>query len=476
MAKVITPVLLAGGSGMRLWPLSRKSYPKQFSSIIDDTSLFQQSALRLISSKHVEFQSPITMTTADFRFIVGEQLQGVGIEPGPILIEPEGRNTAPAILAASTYAFNKDPEAILLVSPSDHVVSDVDALHHVINNGLLSISEGKIVTFGITPTRAETGYGYLELSMPTSGNAVALSRFVEKPDVISAQKMLEAGTYLWNSGIFMFRAVDMIEAFERHAPGMLSPVRKAIDDGNLDLDFLRLDPVAWGYCENISIDYGIMEHAENLVVIPFSSTWSDLGNWDAVWHKMGPDKNGVATSANAHAIDCKNTLLRSESDAIEIVGLGLKDIVAVAMSDAVLVAHNDRVQDVKTIIAKLRSKNIAQAEIFPKDYRPWGWFEIIANGKGFKVKRIFLKPGASISLQKHLRRSEHWIIVAGTAQVTVNDDINIVKVDQSVYVPIGATHRIENPTEEIITLIEVQIGSYLGEDDIVRYEDVYARQ
>lgn len=475
MKNIITPVLLAGGSGTRLWPLSRKSYPKQFSNLIVDRSLFQQSALRLTSSNLVEFGPHITMTHADFRFIVGEQLQEVGIDPGPILIEPEGRNTAPAILAASIFAQDRDPGAVLLVAPSDHVIPDVKAFHETLVRGMDAVSSGKIVTFGITPTRAETGYGYLELSGVSNGNAVDVLRFVEKPDAARAQKMLDAGSFLWNAGIFMFRACDMILSFEKHSHGTLSHVKGALAAVKPDLDFLRLDPETWSRCEDVSIDYAIMERADNLVAVPFSAGWSDLGGWDAVLQEMDRDHNGVALSSNAHAIDCENSLLRSESGALELVGLGLKDIIVVAMPDAVLVVHKDRAQDVKKVITKLKLQNVKQAETFPKDHRPWGWFETLSIRGRFQVKRIFVKPGAALSLQSHNHRSEHWIVVEGTAKVTVDSDVKLITEGQSIYIPLGAIHRMENPGKVPMVLIEVQTGTYLGEDDIIRYEDLYSR-
>lgn len=475
MNSMITPVILAGGSGTRLWPLSRKTYPKQFSSLIGETSLFQQSALRLLSSKLVEFAPHITITNTSFRFIVGEQLQAAGINPGPILIEPEGRNTAPAILAASLFAHNRDADAIMLVVPSDHVIPDVEAFHATLSGGLDAVSKGMIVTFGITPTRPEAGYGYLELSDNCADVAIDVVRFIEKPDVMRAQEMMDAGNFLWNSGIFMFRASDMIKAFELYAPKLIEPVTDALGAIKPDLDFLRLDPVAWSRCENVSIDYAIMEHANNLVAVPFSSGWSDLGGWDAVLNELECDENGVFTSCNAHAIECANTLLRTESGSLEIVGLGLKDIIAVAMPDAVLVAHKDRAQDVKLVVSKLKSLNVSQAETFPKDHRPWGWFETLAINDYFQVKRIFVKPGAALSLQSHEYRSEHWVVVEGTAKVTVDDQIKLLTEGQSIYVPLGAVHRLENLGKVPMVLIEVQTGTYLGEDDIIRYKDKYLR-
>ncbi|MDC1249403.1 mannose-1-phosphate guanylyltransferase/mannose-6-phosphate isomerase [Planktomarina sp.] len=473
--KKITPVLLAGGSGTRLWPLSRKSYPKQFSNLIGDTSLFQQSALRLTTSVKVEFTEHITLTNSDYRFIVGEQLQSVGIDPGPILIEPEGKNTGPAILAASLYAESNDSDAILLVAPSDHVIKEVNAFHDAIQVAIQAVESGKIVTFGINPTRPETGYGYLELSEVNNCAMVEVKGFIEKPVIAQAQAMIEAGNYLWNAGIFMFRAKDMVNAFKIFSPDLFTQVRQALDDGEPDLGFFRLNPKDWAQCENISIDYAIMERANNLVVVPFSAGWSDLGDWDAVWREMWPDENGLVESKNAHAFNCQNTLLRSENGSQEIVGLGLKDIVAIAMPDAVLVADKSQVQNLKYVISELKSKNVSQAETFPIDYRPWGWFESLTIRDRFQVKQITVMPDAALSLQSHHHRSEHWIVVEGTAKVNIDDDVKLLSEGQSVYIPLGAHHRLQNPGKVPMVLIEVQTGTYLGEDDIIRYEDLYSR-
>lgn len=476
----ITPVILCGGSGTRLWPLSRKSYPKQFVPLIGEETLFQASARRLSGgSGALSFRAPLILTNSDFRFIVTEQLQAAGIDPGAVLIEPEGRNTAPAILTAALYAMADDPEAILLVAPSDHVVPDAEAFHKAILAGLEAVKQNDLVTFGITPTHAETAYGYLELSTGAGQGAgmspVKLSRFVEKPDAERAAQMLEAGNFLWNAGIFLFRAADIIAAFEQHAPALIGPVSQALIQARPDLGFLRLAPAPWAEAEDISVDYAVMERADNLSVVPFSAGWSDLGGWDAVWRESGPDADGVATSGAATAIECENTLLRADGERLEVVGIGLENIMAIAMNDAVLVADMSRAQDVKQAVTALKRKGASQATEFPREHRPWGWFESLAVGGRFQVKRILVHPGGALSLQSHFHRSEHWVVVEGTARVTVDDEVRLVSENESIYIPLGTRHRLENPGRLPMVLIEVQTGSYVGEDDIIRYEDVYAR-
>lgn len=473
MTQMIYPVLLAGGAGTRLWPLSRKSYPKQFSALLGEQSLFQASARRMTGAR---FAKPTVVTSSDFRFIVTEQLAAEAIDPGAILIEPAGRNTAPAVLAAALHLAKEAPEALMLVAPSDHVIPDTAAFHQAVNTAAHAAGQGQIVTFGITPDRAETGYGYLELAGPALPDAaVGLKRFVEKPDQTTAEQMLADGSYLWNAGIFLFSVTTILNAFETHAPHLMQDVAAAVDQAESDLGFLRLAPEPWAAADDISIDYAVMEKSDDLVVVPFAAGWSDLGGWDAVWREAGPDERGVALHGAATAIDCDNTLLRSETDGQVVVGLGLKDLVVVGMPDAVLVADKSCAQDVKRVVTTLKAQNALQAETFPRDHRPWGWFESLVIGERFQVKRIVVHPGAALSLQSHHHRAEHWIVVEGTARVTIDEDIRLVSENQSVYIPLGAVHRMENPGKLPMVLIEVQTGSYLGEDDIIRYEDVYAR-
>ena len=470
----ITPVLLCGGSGTRLWPLSRKRYPKQFVKLTGAFNLFQQTAQRFAQGH----EPPLIVSAADFRFIVTEQLAEAGIDPGAILIEPEPRNTGPAVLAAALHLYAKDADAVILVAPSDHVVADPDGLHDAIARAHGAVSDGHLVTFGVVPSAPETGYGYLELppGVELGKGAVDLVRFVEKPDEGTATDMLAAGNFLWNSGIFMFRADAIIAAFQTHAPHMYAAVERAHKAGQNDLGFLRLDSDAWAQAPAISIDYAVMERAAGLSVVALDCGWGDLGSWSAIW-ALGPrDADGVAIAGPASAIDCTNSLLRSESPDVQLVGIGLQNIVAIAMKDAVLVADMSRVEDVKLIVDRLKAAGAEQAESFAVDHRPWGWFERIAIGERFQVKRIVVHPGAALSLQSHQRRAEHWTVVQGTAQVTIGDVEKRLGENQSVYVSVGKKHRLENRSTDPLILIEVQTGAYLGEDDIERFDDVYARK
>ena len=469
------PVILCGGSGTRLWPLSRKSFPKQFVRLVGDETLYQASAKRLTGAvAGASFQAPVIMTNSDFRFVVVEQLQEIGIDPGAVMIEPQSRNTAPAVLAAALHISAQDADAMMLVAPSDHVMNDVASFHAAIGEGVQAAAAGQMVTFGIQPTHPETGFGYLKLgSLPDgSGAAVASDAFVEKPDLETAKDMVADGGYLWNGGIFLFRVKDIIEAFLKYAGEFSKHVGASVADAAADLGFLRLAEGPWAQAEDISIDYAVMEKANNLSVVPYAGSWSDLGSWSAVHDLMGED---VVTSGNVTAIDCKNALLRSEHEDLELVGLGVENLIAIAMQDAVLVADMSKGQSVKDAVNALKAKGAKQAEMLPVDFRPWGHFETLALADRFQVKRIVVKPGAALSLQSHHHRSEHWIVVQGTARVTIDDSVKLVSENESVYIPLGAVHRMENPGKVDMVLIEVQTGSYLGEDDIIRYEDVYAR-
>lgn len=469
---MITPILLCGGSGTRLWPLSRQSFPKQFADILGGESLFQASARRFTGPG---FTDPVIVTAEAFRFIVTEQLDDCGVAPTGILIEPDGRNTAPAAIAAALHVAATDPRALILLVPSDHAVSDPAAFRAAVAQGRSAAAAGQIVTFGIMPSRAETGFGWLEAGEQTGPGVHRLARFVEKPDATRAATLFADPRYMWNAGVFLATAETLIAAFREHAGDMLRAAEAALAAAVTDLGFTRIDPAAWAAMPEDSIDFAVMEKATNLSVVRFEGHWSDLGSWESVWQESPRDPAGNALSDRSTIFDCENTLLRSESDEIELVGIGLKNVVAVAMRDAVIVADMSNAQNVKRAVATLKARGAKQAVQFPIDHRPWGWFETLVLADRFHVKRIHVHPGAALSLQSHVHRSEHWIVVVGTARITVGDKIQLVTENQSVYVPLGAVHRLENPGKVPMVLIEVQTGSYLGEDDIIRYEDAYAR-
>ena len=473
---IIHPVILCGGSGTRLWPVSRQSYPKQFSRLIGEESLFQATARRLSGKTCAP---PVIVTSADFRFIVRDQLAAVGVTPAAIIIEPEPRNTGPAVLAATLWLAKRDPGAVLLVAPSDHLMPDPGSFRDALQLTLPRARQSALVTFGITPERPETAYGYLELAAPLDARQqdapVPLCRFVEKPEPAEAEAMARSGRHLWNAGIFLFRADVMVQAFAALAPDILNPVTRAVASAMPDLSFLRLDPPSWSAAPSISIDYAIMEKAPELWVMPYAGGWSDLGGWSAIWRESPRDGNGVASQGHVTALGCSDCLLRAEEEGTVLVGIGLEDIVAVAMADAVLIARKSDTQRVREAVDVLKARQARQATAFRRDHRPWGWFESLAMGKRFLVKRIVVHPGAALSLQSHHQRAEHWIVVEGTARVTIGDKVQLVSENQSVYIPLGEKHRLENPGRFPMVLIEVQTGAYLGEDDITRYEDIYAR-
>jgi len=476
MHPLIHPVLLCGGSGTRLWPLSRKSYPKQFVKFLGEESLFQLSARRLSGAGYA---NPTVVTNSDYRFMCVEQLASMEILPQNILIEPSARNTAAAICAAAICLDSQFGDSMMLVAPSDHVIPDFARFRDTIELAISQADKDHIVTFGILPKSAETGYGWLELTTKLSEDFATLLQplksFVEKPDSEYAETLLKGGMHLWNAGIFLFSSQTILGAFAEHAPEILANVRKAFERAETDLAFLRLAAEPWSCIENISIDYAVMERAQNLHVIPYEGSWSDLGDWNAVLSESEADGNGVVEIGCSTAFNCHDTLLYSSNEAQELVAIGLRDIIAVAMQDAVLVAHRDSAQNIKDVVSELKLKGVTQAETLLRDYRPWGWYESIALGPTFQVKRIVVNSGAALSLQSHNHRSEHWVVVEGIAKVTIGDDVKIVRENQSAYIPMQEIHRLENPGDEPLTLIEIQTGSYFGEDDIIRYEDVYAR-
>jgi mannose-1-phosphate guanylyltransferase/mannose-1-phosphate guanylyltransferase/mannose-6-phosphate isomerase len=470
---VIHPVILCGGSGTRLWPASRKAYPKQFAPLLGRESLFQMTLRRLSGPR---FAAPLVLTGDAFRFLVLDQAAATGLSDLRVVVEPEPRDTAAAVLAAALTLLEDDPDALMLVAPSDHVIADEAAFLDAVDTAARAAGDGALVTFGVAPDRPETGYGYLELPAPPEGPAALRIRsFREKPDLATAEGFLREGRYLWNAGLFLFRAADAVAAFEAHAPDLLEPCRAAIAEGAADLGFFRLGAAAWSRARAISFDYAVMEKAGHVLAVPLAGGWSDLGSWEALWQAAGPDAQGVATSGPVTAIDCRDSYLRSEAPGLRLVGLGLDGTVAVAMPDAVLVAAKDRAQDLKAVVAALRAGAVPQADDYPRFHRPWGWYETLCLGGRFQVKRIMVKPGGVLSLQSHMHRSEHWIVVEGTAEVTIGDDTRLVTENQGVYIPLGARHRMANRGKLPMFLIEVQTGSYLAEDDIIRYDDIYNR-
>ncbi|MEM8577211.1 MAG: mannose-1-phosphate guanylyltransferase/mannose-6-phosphate isomerase [Pseudomonadota bacterium] len=466
---MILPILLAGGSGTRLWPVSRKSYPKQFTPILGERSLFEQTLVRLSAP---DFSAPTILTAAEFRFIVAEQMGGA---PGRIVIEPCARGTAPAVLTAALM-HEDTPDALLLICPSDHVVGDDAAFLSAVRAAALDAQDGAIVTFGVTPTRAETGYGYLETApVPPGQRVLPVTRFVEKPGQAAAEAMCTDPRYLWNAGIFLMSVATTLRAFEEHAPHLIGPCRAAVTLAQRDLDFTRLDPDAFARAEDIAVDVAIMEKHADMRAVPTEAGWSDMGSWASVWGAGDQDGDGNVLTGAATAIDCTGTLLRSEDPGVEVVGVGLDGIAAIATRDAVLITDMRDTERMREVVARLRAKDAPQADGFQRCHRPWGYYETLSLGPRFQVKRICVHPGAKLSLQSHVHRAEHWVVVEGSANVTVDGDVTLLTENQSAYIPLGAVHRLENPGKVPLHLIEVQSGVYLGEDDIVRLEDDYAR-
>lgn len=467
---LITPVILCGGPGKRLWPLSRKSMPKQFASMVGQDSMLQATVRRLEDSG---CGAPILMTAQDYRFIVAEQMEAIGVRGHQIVIEPAPRNTGPAIAAAIEVI--GDDDALVLVAPSDHHFSDTMALTSAIATAAERARAGEIVTFGIRPDRPETGYGYIEIlaNAGAIGSAVPFSRFIEKPDLDRAEALVAGGRHVWNSGMFLFTVRSMRAALARHQPEMLDLARHAVAFGQRDLNFLRLGEV-FDMAPHISIDYAVLERETGSVVL-MDAGWNDLGSWRSVWQETAKDADGVGLVGAAMAQGCSDTLLRSDDAGMQVVGIGLRNIAAVATRDAVLICDLDATQSVGDAVRHLSLAGVKQAEEFPRHARPWGHYETLSLGPRFQVKSIVVKPGGVLSLQSHVHRAEHWVVVEGTASVTVGQTETLLSENQSIYIPLGEIHRLANPGKVPLRIIEVQTGAYLGEDDIVRYEDIYAR-
>ncbi len=481
MKPSLTPVILSGGSGTRLWPLSRQQYPKQLLPLVNQHSLLQETVNRLDGLNDVAIQPPIIVSNEEYRFVIAEQLRLIG-KAGKIILEPYGRNTAPALTIAALAATQEGSDPILLVMPSDHVLTDIATFQTAVYKGTLLAEKGMLVTFGITPDTPETGYGYIQHGAPLhESGAFQITRFVEKPDLATAQNYLQEGSYLWNSGMFMMRASIWLAAINACRPDILEACHAAWQPELVDGDFHRIDKSAFASCPSDSIDYAVMEplstHPDTLppgAIIPLAAGWSDIGAWDALWRTLPKDESGNITRGDVLLHACHNTLAFSEHRLVACIGV--ENVVVVETSDAILVAHQDKTQEVKHIVDLLKQRNRSEIRSHRKIYRPWGWYDSIDTGERFQVKRIVVNPGAALSLQMHHHRAEHWIVVRGTAQVTRADKVFLVSENESTFIPLGTPHRLENPGRVPLEMIEVQSGSYLGEDDIVRFEDKYGRK
>ncbi|AAM38423.1 mannose-1-phosphate guanylyltransferase/mannose-6-phosphate isomerase [Xanthomonas citri pv. citri] len=463
----VLPIILSGGSGTRLWPLSRESYPKQFLPLVGDKSMLQSTWLR---AAPVAGHAPIVVANEEHRFMAAEQLQQLGVKPSAILLEPKGRNTAPAIAVAALEATRDGADPLLLVLPSDHVIQNEAAFQAAVTLAATAAEQGKLVTFGIKPTAPETGYGYIKAS--AGAGASAVERFVEKPDLATAQSYLASGEYYWNSGMFLFRASRYLEELRKFHPAIADACQKAWENGKRDADFTRLDKDAFAASPSDSIDYAVMEKTADAVVVPLDAGWNDVGSWSSLLDVSNQDAQGNAHHGDVIQLDCQNTYAYGSR---LIAMVGLEDVVVVETPDAVLVGHRDRIQEVKDVVSQIKTAGRSEATWHRKVYRPWGAYDSIDMGQRHQVKRITVKPGAVLSLQMHHHRAEHWIVVSGTAEVTRGEEVLLLTENQSTYIPLGVTHRLRNPGKLPLELIEVQSGSYLGEDDIVRFEDTYGR-
>ena len=463
----ITPVILSGGSGTRLWPLSRKQHPKQYLSLADEQTMLQATIQRLQGLENLG--CPIVICNQEHRFLVAEQLQQINIEKPMIILEPEGKNTAPAIAAAAHYI----KDGLMLILPADHIIQDTQAFHQSINIAIKQAEQDKLVTFGITPVEPNTGYGYIEKSSEMVDQICKIKRFVEKPDLETAKQYLKDGNYLWNSGMFLFTAQNYLKELNKYNAKISESCKQAIEKAKQDYDFLRLDSAAFSESPADSIDYAVMEKTENAAVVPLDAGWNDIGNWSALYQIGEKDKNNNVIKGNAITTETTNSYINANHHMIATIGID--DLIIVDTADATLVASKDKTQQVKQIVEQLQQQNRTEEQLHRKVYRPWGWYDTIDNGHRFKVKRICVTPGATLSLQKHHHRAEHWIIVKGTAKITNGNKTELLTENQSTYIPIGTTHRLENPGKLLLEMIEVQSGSYLGEDDIERIEDNYGR-
>jgi mannose-1-phosphate guanylyltransferase/mannose-1-phosphate guanylyltransferase/mannose-6-phosphate isomerase len=470
MAKIF-PVILSGGSGSRLWPLSRESYPKQLLPLAGARTLLQETALRVADP--ARFHPVTVVANAEHRFVIAEQLREIGQARPTLALEPAARNTAPAVAAAALIAERQDPEALILVMPADHAVPDKAGFLAAVETAAAAAAAGALALFGVQPQGPATGYGYILAGEPVGAGVRRVAAFVEKPDLATAERYLADGRYSWNSGIFLLHAGTVIAELEAHAPQVLAAARAALAAARQDMDFLRLDPDAFAASPSISIDYAVMEKTDRAVVVPSTFAWSDVGAWSALWELAPRDAAGNVEIGDTLAEDTRGSYLRSEGPLIATVGV--RDLIVVATPDAVLVADRSRDQDVKRVVERLRATGHVTAIQTRRVYRPWGWYEGIESGERFQVKRITVNPGGKLSLQKHFHRAEHWVVVNGAAEVEVDGETRLLGENESVYIPLGAKHRLANPGKVPLNLIEVQSGPYLGEDDIVRFEDVYAR-
>ena len=463
------PVILSGGSGTRLWPLSRRHYPKQFLPLVSNNTMIQETLLRLTGISGLK--APIAVCNEDHRFMMAEQLREIDVTPAAIILEPLGRNTAPAVALAALTATSEDD--VLLILPADHVIENVQAFQHAVSQAKLLAEQGYLVTFGIVPTEPETGYGYIKRSTEAVDEAYKVASFVEKPNLETAKTYLESGDYYWNSGMFAFKASSFLSELEKYNPDMLEKCQQALKAAKVDMDFVRLDKEIFATCPSDSIDYAVMEKTAKAVVIPMDAAWNDVGSWSALWDVTDKDALGNAIMGDVLTVDTSNSFIHAHSKLVSVVGLD--NVIVVETADAVMIAAKDRVQDVKEIVDQLKAKNRSEADIHRKAYRPWGNYDLVDIGERHQTKRIIVKPGAKLSLQKHHHRAEHWIVVKGTALVTKGDEQILLSENESTYIPLGIVHCLENLGVIPLEIVEVQSGSYLGEDDIVRLNDQYGR-